>query len=125
MPTTKNNWWITTSYRWLLTVLVWVIFLSQLISPVIAAENFSTSLKTSYIVYDSGQTKITHQLTITNNKPLYTITQYGLKVTSPGITSVQAVNQAGQPLPAEVVTTNNQTSIGITFPDQLVGEGKV
>ena len=64
-------------------------------------------------------------MAITNNKPLYTVTQYGLKVTSPGITSVQAVNQAGQPLPAEVVTTNNQTSIGITFPDQLVGEGKV
>lgn len=86
-------------------------------------EAFDTALTTTYRIDETGNTRVTQSFTITNKTPLYTITKYGMTFTSTDITEVQ-VRSDGQPINPEVVTTETQTSVGITFPDQIVGEGK-
>jgi len=93
-------------------------------NPVLAANpNFSTTLSIVYNVSQSGQTRVTHKIGLTNKSPALYAKQYGIKVSSPNITNV-TVTSNGAALTPEVVNTDNQTSIGITFPDEVVGEGK-
>lgn len=102
-------------------------------TPIRAQSNsdfFDTSLHTTLTVSDSGQARVKHEFTVTNKTPTTYISQYGLKVSSAELSNVTAVSN-GQDLKPEVVPIKNdqqagpgQTSIGITFPDQLVGEGK-
>lgn len=95
--------------------------------PTATAQNddrFETTLETTYTVEPSGTTTISHQFAITNKQPLFSITQYGLQVSSVGIQNV-TVEENGQQLNPEVVTTDTKTSIGITFPEAVAGEGKV
>lgn len=87
-------------------------------------ERFETSLETTYVVDPSGNTTISHQFSITNKQPLFSISQYGLQVSSVGIENV-IVEEDGELLTPEIVTTDTKTSIGITFPDTVAGEGKV
>ncbi len=102
-----------------MTILISGLFFPRSIS---AASNFHTSLKTTYVV-NTRTTLVTHLITITNKTPTLYAKQYGLKLSSASIKNVKVVSN-GQTIPAEVVTTETQTSIGITFPDEIVGEGK-
>ncbi len=108
--------------RVLLAVLGTWCFLS-LATPTLANENFYTTLHTTYMVSDRGQTTVNHIIKLKNKTPTTYAKQYGLKISSPSVKNVIVKNN-GQQLNAEVVTTTNQTSIGITFPDEMVGEGK-
>lgn len=108
------------------TILALMVILASFIGSARSAradQNFDTSLKTTYQVVDSGDSIVNHQFTIKNNQPLLNISQYGLKISSTSITNVN-VTQNGKPLKPEVVTTQSQTSIGITFPDKVVGQDK-
>ncbi|HEX7017467.1 MAG TPA: transglutaminase domain-containing protein [Patescibacteria group bacterium] len=104
----------------ILTFLPVFVFLTL---PVKADENFETHLKTTYIVDDQGSARVTHEFKIVNKTPLFFITQYGLKVSSNSLTNVTVTN-GSQRITPEVNTTKNETSIGITFPDRIVGENK-
>lgn len=108
-----------------LVLLILLVLVNIFTSPTHAnvEENFATSLKTTYTVNENGRTRVTHAFTITNLKPLFTITQYALKLSSPGISEVRVLEN-DQALPAQVVSTDSMTSIGITFPEAIVGEGK-
>lgn len=92
-------------------------------TPTFAATNFSTQLQTTYSVTTTGSTLVTQVLTLTNKTPTEYITRYGLKITSPDITQI-TVKSNGQAVVPEIVNTETQTSIGITFPDVIAGEGK-
>lgn len=92
--------------------------------PVFAANpNFATTLSLTYTVSPTGQTQVTHVIELINKTPTLYAKQYGLKVSSPNLKNVK-VSSNGTTLNPEVVTTDTQTSIGITFPDEVVGEGK-
>jgi len=106
-----------------LVVLLLSIFLSGSTNPVLADSNFYTSLHTSYTANTQGITTVSHLIKLTNKTPTLYARQYALKISSPSISKVTVMNN-GQVIPAEVVTSNNLTSIGITFPDEIVGEGK-
>lgn len=95
----------------------------SLVVPAQADENFSTNLQTTYTVNSTGQTQVTQIIRLTNKTPTLYATQYGLKIGSPDLQNV-TVSSNGQRLNPEVVSTQNQTTIGVTFPDELVGEGK-
>ncbi len=84
---------------------------------------FANTLQSSYTVQTNGDTLVQHTFTIENLTPTYYISRHGLRISSPSITSVR-VSDSGGEIPAEVTHTDNQTNIGITFDDQLVGEGK-
>lgn len=87
-------------------------------------NNFSVNLSTTYDVGSNGETRVTHHFIISNLNPTLFIKQYGLKLSSSEIQNVVTRDNSGEEISTEVVTTNNQTSIGITFPDQIVGQSK-
>ncbi len=90
---------------------------------IFADENFDTSLVVTYQVSETGTTRVTHEFDITNKQPLFAVSQYGLKVSSTQIDNVE-VTSNGKTLDPEVTTTNNITTIGVTFPDVIAGQGK-
>jgi hypothetical protein len=111
------------------------VFAISLITPttVIAQSNtdlFDTKLDTTVTVSDTGQSRIKHEFLITNKTPTTFISQYGLKISSDQLENITVVSN-GQDLQPEIVKLDSQqqagpgqTSIGITFPDKIVGEGK-
>lgn len=88
-----------------------------------ASENFQTDLTTTYRVEANGTTHVKHDFKITNKTPTTFIKQYALTTGYPEITNV-VVNENGNPLKPNVVTTDTQTSIAFDFPSDVVGEGK-
>jgi transglutaminase-like putative cysteine protease len=88
-----------------------------------ADEKFDITLNTTHLVQTNGTTNVSLNFEITNKQPLYSISQYGIKVSSVTLSNI-SVTENNTQVPAEIITTNNQTSIGITFQDQLVGQGK-
>lgn len=84
---------------------------------------FTNYLDSVYTVQINGDTLVQHTFTIDNLTPTYYISRHGLRISSPNVNSVR-VSSNGTEIPAEVTKTGNLTNIGITFEDQLVGEGK-
>ena len=117
----------------ILSILGIAVFL-YLSTPIHAQTNtdyFDTQLHTTVTVTDSGQSRVKHEFTITNKTPTTYISQYGLKISSAELKNVTVVSD-GQSIEPEIVSIRNdqqsgpgQTSIGITFPEKIVGEGKV
>jgi transglutaminase-like putative cysteine protease len=89
-----------------------------------ASEEFDTSLETTYTVGLNGVTTVQHHIKLTNKTPTLFISRYGLKVSSGTISNVTVLSNNNR-LNAEVVAARSQTTIGIIFPDKIVGEGKV
>jgi len=107
------------------TLVIFVVLALLVTTPVRAQErNFSVNLDTSYNVSSDGNTKVSHHFKIKNLNPTLFIKQYGLKLSSSKIENVVTRDNTGEEISTETVTTNNQTSIGITFPDQVVGQSK-
>ncbi|MFZ1721496.1 MAG: transglutaminase-like domain-containing protein [Microgenomates group bacterium] len=94
-------------------------------APVSAQESdqFETTLDSEYTVDKLGITRVKHQFTITNTSPTIFLKQYGMKSSYPSLQNV-TVTYNNKPLEATVVSGDSGTSIGITFPDELVGQGK-
>lgn len=90
------------------------------------AENvkaFENSLTTTYTVQTNGDTLVQHTFSIKNLTPTHYVSRHGLRISSPNIKSVKVSDSRGE-IPAEVTYTDTQTNIGITFADEVVGEGK-
>lgn len=114
-------------------VLIFLLILA-VISPVQAqsdSDYFDTRLHSTVTVNDSGASRVKHEFTIINKTPTTYVSQYGLKISSSELKNVTVVSN-GQSIKPEVVPLKNgqqsgpgQTSIGITFPKKIVGEGKV
>lgn len=115
------------------TLILSLLFLLFSLQTAIAQEfsAFTSSLHITVTVNEGGQTRIEHRIRLTNNTPTTFISQYGLKMSSSDLTNI-SVTSNGVRIDPEVVvqqsSDNNrtgETSIGVTFPDKLVGEGKV
>lgn len=98
-------------------------FLLTTTAPAYAEENFAIDLHTVYRVDQQAMSTVEHQFTVTNKTPTYFINRYGLKLSSSSIKNV-SVTFNKKTIPAEVVQADGFTSIGIEFPEQIVGEGK-
>lgn len=107
-------------------ILLALIFVKCLFfAPIIFANSsFHTTLTTTYTVSNNGQTTVEHAFKIKNLTPEYFINKYGLKLSNPRINNVR-VYHFDQQLTPEFVQTASETSIGINFEQQVVGEGKV
>lgn len=105
----------------LLCTLVASLFLAPHVQ---ADENFATTLHTTYWVAENGRTTIEHKLTFTNKTPALYIKQYAVKITTQNELSQVTVASNGQALTPNVVKGDRYTSIGISFPDVIVGEGQ-
>lgn len=92
-------------------------------APVSADDNFGVSLVSTYTVTPTGSTIVEQQFTLTNKKPTLFVKQYAVEFGSSKLKNVRVFNKNG-PIEANVVSGENKTSIGITFDDKIVGEGK-
>lgn len=106
------------------------LFLPSQVSAQTNTEYFDTKLHTTVNVNTAGTSRIKHEITITNRTPTTFISQYGLKISSAKLSNISVISD-GQLLEPEIVQVPTgasggagQTSIGITFPDKVVGEGK-
>lgn len=89
----------------------------------LANENFDTTLITTYSVSREGQATVEHLFKIKNLTPEYFINKYGLQLSNPSIDNINVYHFEKKITP-EIVTTENETSVGINFEKQVVGEGK-
>jgi transglutaminase-like putative cysteine protease len=117
-------------------IVILLIALSWLVTPAVITQSisaqeedqpakaFENSLTTTYTVQTNGDTLVQHSFTIKNLTPTYYVSRHGLRISSPNIKSVKVSDSRGE-IQAEVTHTDNQTNIGITFSDDVVGEGKV
>lgn len=108
-----------------LTAIVFVVLVlcSFTVTPVAADDNFVIDLHTTYRIDQQAMSTVEHQFTVTNKTPTFFINRYGLKLSSDTIKNV-SVSFNKKTIPAEVVQADGFTSIGIEFPEQVVGEGK-
>lgn len=108
-----------------LGLLSWVVLFFSV--PVFAQDNqdeaFSTKLESTYKVSEAGTTTVEHSISITNNTPTTFIQQYALKTSFVNLANI-TVTSNGETITPNVVADERSTSIGVTFPDEIVGEGK-
>jgi|APSaa5957512622_1039677.scaffolds.fasta_scaffold00329_15 transglutaminase-like putative cysteine protease len=105
-----------------------------IVTPIQAESNsdyFDTKLHTTVTVSDAGQSRVKHEFTVTNKTPTTYISQYGLKISSAQLKNITVISD-GKSIKPEIVPIKSdqqsgpgQTSIGITFPGKVVGEGKI
>ena len=87
------------------------------------ADNFDIKLHSYYRVNANSHTSVEHHFTISNNTPEFFISKYGIIVSSTNLDQI-TITDDGQALAAQVSRLPGQTSIGVTFERNLVGEDK-
>ncbi len=105
---------------------VFLLVLFQLflhVSLVQADESFENKLATTYTVSEDGSTTIAHQFKIKNRTPTVFLKQYSLSLVASELSSV-VVEYKQKKLEPTITKNGNTTTIAISFPDELVGEGK-
>lgn len=91
-----------------------------------AAGEFTTSLTNTQTVDERGNTHITKVFSLRNNLSTVYITKYGIELTSTKIQNIRIRDITNNTnLPANIVKNDNTTTIGIEFPDVIVGKDKV
>lgn len=100
-----------------------VALLLGVVSPVRAEQSFENRLTTTYTVSEAGTTNISHQFTIKNLLPTVFLKQYSLSLYATNLSNV-SVEYKGKNLEPTITTSGTATNILITFPDDVVGEGK-
>src|SRR5258708_21256971 len=93
-------------------------------SPVHAAGEFTTALKSVYQVTDTT-THVTQTFQLTNNFSTMYVTEYALEVGSNRLSNVKAVATNNAPVTTKVTPHGNKTSITIQFSDKVVGKDQV
>ncbi len=107
----------------ILSCCIFVVLFFSMLSPGIAAEPFRTDLTLSYTVADDGTTSVVHDYTITNQSPTTFINKYALKTSFRRLRDVRVTEQ-GKTLEANIAETDAGTSIGFSFPEDVVGQNK-
>lgn len=87
------------------------------------SENFEINLHSTYTVTATGKTVVEQKFIIKNKSPELFISKYGIVVSSTNIDNVEVSNN-GKTIEGSVTKQKGQTSIGVTFNEQVVGEGK-
>ena len=86
-------------------------------------KKFSINLESNYQVNANGKTLVTQKFTIRNLSPEYFINRYGIIVSSTNLENIK-VTDNGSTLKPQVTKLTGQTSIGISFEEEILGEGK-
>ncbi len=92
-------------------------------APTDGSQNFSIKLHSTYTVTATGRTLVEQKFTITNKTPELFVSKYGIVVSSTNLSNVE-ITHNGKALEPSISKNKGQTSIGVTFADPVVGEGK-
>ncbi|MEO8581702.1 MAG: transglutaminase family protein [Patescibacteria group bacterium] len=114
------------SFSFLSCFLSFIIFLRiGLFNPVAASTDFTSSLTNTQTVDLTGNTHISKVFSLKNKLSTVYITKYGLEVNSNKITNIKIKDLiTGTNLITNIVKTDSGTTIGIEFPDIVVGRDK-
>lgn len=108
-------------------IFFFVFFLFLSIQTVFAAdgsENFDITLHSTYTITATGKALVEQKFTIKNKNPELFVSKYGIVISSTNIDNVAATHN-GKQLAYVMDKQKGQTSIGVTFEDKVVGEGKI
>jgi hypothetical protein len=109
--------------RTILSVIVCIFFFC--IAPTSFAqsknEQFDIASTTSFSVQDSGVTRVTQRIDITNNTEFYYTPTYNMTVSFSNLENVAVIGASGNAIP--FTTTKNEigTKIDISFSERIVG----
>lgn len=108
--------------KFLLIVLSTLYFV---LSPTrVKADNeFTVDSIVTYKVLDSGKTTVIHNTTLENNFSTLYATTYTLSLENIDAQNVNAQDDKGGSLATDVKKSGDTTSITVTFPDAVVGQG--
>lgn len=110
-------------YKSFLCILAVFFLWSCLPSQVFAVNEFSTTLTNIQTISADGKAHIEKKFVIKNNLSTVYIKKYGVEINSNKIENIRISGEQGT-LHANVVKTETSTTIGIDFPDQVVGKDK-
>lgn len=88
------------------------------------SNDFETSLQTTYDVQENGTTTVTQTFSIKNLQPTTYLKEYSLSTSFPQLQNI-AANSNNKPITPDVTNDHSKTKIVLSFPDQVVGQGKV
>lgn len=96
-------------------------------SVALAQEQFTVDATVTYNVQDSGNTSVTHDITLTNNFSTLYATTYTLSLQNIDVSNASAytIDPSGnkQSLSTDIAKNGETTSIKISFSDAIVGKG--
>lgn len=92
--------------------------------PVTATDDFHSTIESTYRISREGTTQVSHHIRITNKTPTIYLKQYAFKTSDFSLLNPK-VRSGTKEIPANIVTNETGTSIGITFEDDVVGQSKV
>jgi hypothetical protein len=87
------------------------------------SENFEINLNSTYTITATGKTIVEQKFLIKNKSPELFVSKYGIVVSSTNISNVEVSNN-GKTIESLISKQKGQTSIGVTFDEKMVGEGK-
>lgn len=88
---------------------------------ILALEEFKTFLKANYLFFENGNTAVTQEISLINQRPDIYITEYTLKITGEKVGNIKAWDNQG-PLKVNSGFLNNTTTISLKFNEKIVGK---
>lgn len=88
-----------------------------------ASEEFFTSYKINYTVYESGLVNVEQEVNLTNRLLDIYATQYSLTIGSNNLSRVRAWDEFG-PLEPQIEVSENKTVINLNFKEKVIGKDK-
>ena len=92
-------------------------------TPQDGSENFEINLNSVYTITANGKTIVEQKFIIKNKTPELFVSKYGIIISSTNISNVEISNN-GKTIESQISKQKGQTSIGVTFDEEVVGEGK-
>lgn len=87
------------------------------------SDSFAITLQSRYTIQAAGKTLVEQKFLIRNKSPEFFVSRYGIVLSSTNIDKIQ-VSSNGKELVPQISHNKGQTSIGVTFDEPVVGEGK-
>lgn len=97
------------------------IFLFVFSSPLFAVEEFTTICHSYYQIFENGDSSITQEVSIINQRPDIYVSEYTFKIVGQDIQNIKAWDKAG-PLKIKSSTENDETTLEISFNEKVVGK---
>lgn len=97
---------------------------ARLPQSVYAAEEFAVDATVTYKVEDSGDTLVTHNVTLENLFSTVYATTYSLYLDNISAQNIEAREDSGRIIPLETKEENQKLSVKLIFPEPVVGAGE-
>lgn len=102
-----------------------LVLLVFFVKPVSSSDQFIVDSNVEYKVEESGRTHITHEISLENAFSTLYATSYTLALENVDAANISAYYEDGTKLLTEVSDEGDTKTIKISFPDAVVGKGKI